>query len=132
MPSKLFEYTSIKYAIIIQNILFVLLGISFLCAFALMTLFDPYVNTQIVWILWGLIWIFCFCCISYFQFWWMFSFKGELIYINKVNNMLFKSSVYSSLVIYGLSLAQTNQLNFLNIVVLVCLFGFYFMYSKEL
>jgi hypothetical protein len=125
-----FEYSSIKYAVIVQNILFVILGLSIALSIALLWLTDPIANSSIIWYLWLFIWAGLVSCFSYFQFWWYFSFKAELIYINKVNYMLLKSTVYSGLVIYALTLLQTGQFNIFNTVILVLLTGSYFLFSR--
>ena len=126
-----FANSSIRYAVTVQNILFGTLGLSIGLLPIMMTVIDPLEFGGFVWVFWLLVWLISLCIISYIQFWWYFSYKTELIYSNKVNQILLRSSVYSSLLIYFGVLLQTDQFNPFNILVFMLLLTFYTMFTRS-
>ena len=125
-----FANSSIRYAVTVQNILFGTLGLSIGLLPIMMMLIDPLEFGSFVWVFWALSWLIGLCIISYIQFWWYFSYKTELIYSNKVNQILLRASVYSSLLIYLGVLLQTDQFNPFNILVFMLLITFYTMFIR--
>ncbi len=130
MIKNLFANSSIRYAVTIQNILFGTMGLSLGLLPILFLVIDPLESGYFVWVFWVLIWLIGLSIISYAQFWWYFSYRAQLIYSVKVNQILLRASVYSSLLIYLGILLQTSQLNLLNTFVFILLTSFYTMFSR--
>ena len=125
-----FANSSIRYAVTIQNILFGTMGLSLGLLPILFLVIDPLEFGYFVWVFWMLIWLIDISIVSYIQFWWYFSYKAQLIYSIKVNQILMRASVYSSLLIYLGVLLQTDQFNLLNTFVFILLTSFYTMFSR--
>jgi hypothetical protein len=132
MPSKqFFEQRSIRYAINIQNALFLVSGISLVALILLIFFTNPYTFSEGLMIFWFLNWTSISAVIAYIQFWWIFSYKANLIYINKVNNILYSSVIYSGLLIYLLTLILNAQFNYVNVIIVLILIFAYRLFIKQ-
>ena len=125
------EHRSIKYAVNLQNAIFISLFVCILCFIGLFTFTDPYKDLYPFVIFWGISWVFFTGIICYFQFYWYFSYKAAVIYSSRVNLMLARSGVLSALSVYSLVLVHTNQANFLNLFIVLILFSSFFYLSSQ-
>jgi hypothetical protein len=107
------EYRSISYAIGVQNFIFSLLGLSLGIYFVLILFTNPFDQVWAFWAFWINNFVFLSAIISYFQFWYYFSLKSSIIYVSKVNKMIFSSTGYSAIFTLLLTIIHTNQLNLL-------------------
>lgn len=125
------EQRSIRYAIKVQNLLFVTIAASILSLIGVFNLFDPYAWQTSIWLMWILLWVFGSAMLIYAQFWYYFSYMSQIIYVHKVNSMIYRGMVFSSLIIYTLVLAQTEQLNYASLLTVLLLTVFYFFFSRS-
>jgi hypothetical protein len=128
-PQHPFQYKAIKYAIIVQNLLFILMAVSLFGVAVLFAAISPLDNQWGVWILWALIWAFLLGVYSYLQFWWAFSFKTSLIQVYKVNAMLYKSAFWAIMTVYLLVLLQSGEFNYLYLALIAAILTAYHHYS---
>lgn len=124
------EDRSISYAIEVQNIVLTLIGLSFLLFIFLFIFTNPFVQIWAFWLFWINSCVFLSGIFCYFQFWYFFSFKSSIIYIQSVNKMVLSSIVNSSIVTFMFSLLHTDQLNYLTMILLITLFICSYLFFK--
>jgi hypothetical protein len=123
MAGKL-EFKSIKYAIIVQNVLFFLTGICILLLSLLMLLANPYTSQFSVIIFWITLGVLLSSILSYLQFWYFFSLKSQMIETKKINVILTSSLSYSAILVYAIILYLFKDLNYVNVgIVLLMLWS---------
>ena len=131
MPSNYhpFEYKAIKYAIIIQNVIFGILLFSLIGLLGLVIFTNPYESELLVWLFWVGLWSFMASILAYGQFWWEFSYNSNIIQVAKVNTMCYRSMIYSALLVYIFSLFQSGEFNLLYFTITLLVAGAYHLYS---
>lgn len=128
---KTFENRSIRYTLNIQNSMFLAMSASFLALIILLINVNPYTNNSWLYSFWTLIGIELFGIFTFLQFWWFFAHKGDLIYTKRINQMLYRSLIYSVLSIYSLILWQVNRANYVELAITGVMALAYFIFSRN-
>ena len=104
---------------------------SFLAIVLILLNINPYVDNIWIFGFWSLIGVEIFGVLTYAQFWWFFVHKGDSIYTNRINDMLYRSLILSALFVHCLILWQINRANYLDLGIPAVLAFTYLIFSQS-
>ena len=118
----------VDYTLLCERIIALIGGGAFLAICFILGFTDPS-QTQFFLVLFLVnLYLLVFAVTSMIGFWWVFSIKKQIIDIDQVNKLLFRSGTISLVAIFILVLNFTSNLNLLSLLFIILAFILYFIW----
>ena len=118
----------VEYTLLCERIIALGGGLAFFGICALLGFADPSQTQIYLGLFLVCLAILTFAVISMFCFWWVFSIKKQILDIDQVNKLLFRSSTISVAAVLVVVLNFTGNLNPLNLLLLALGIVFYYVW----
>jgi hypothetical protein len=100
--------------------------LSIVGGFFIITFLDPFLNNLYIFAFLATLMVFLTCFVSFLGLWWFFDERRKLLSISQINQIIYQSLITSAVVVCTLVMNQTNQLNFVSVLLLI---GSYLLYQ---